>query len=294
MKKIERASLSSLALSFILALLVAGCTSIRPKMIGPDDYSSTPSIFDYSSYARLLDNYVERDGRVAYHQLVENQSDLDDFYDLIASYSPDSHPQLFPDRNSQLAYWINSYNSTVIKGVIHYYPINSVADVPPPALLFFLPGKSGFFFFQRFTYGGVETNLYYLENSVIRSRYSDPRVHFALNCASRSCPQLPDVPFYPETLDEQLNQEADKFINSTDNVRYDAEDNILHLSSIFNWYEDDFLSWLAHKYPMQTPALIDYILPYLKAETAHLIEKKRPSLKIKYLPYDWGLNDKQK
>jgi hypothetical protein len=294
MKREEQPKLSNLALSFILALLVTGCTSIRPIIIKPDDYSSTRTSFDYSSYARLLDTYVGRDGRVDYRKLVENQSDLDDFYSLIAAYSPDSHPQLFADRNSQLAYWINSYNCTVIKGVVQYYPINSVADIPPPALLFFFPRKSGFFFFQRLTYGGAGTSLYHLENSVIRGRYSDPRVHFALNCASRSCPQLPDVPFYPETLDEQLNQEAVKFINSTDNVRYDAEDNILHISSIFNWYEDDFLSWLAHKYPMQTPALIDYILPYLQEETVRLIDNKRQSLKIKYLPYDWGLNDTKK
>ena len=106
-----------------------------------------------------------------------------------------------------------------------------------------------------------------------------------------SCPQLPGVPFYPDTLDEQLDKEASKFINSTSNVHYDRQGNTLYLSAIFDWYEEDFLSWLAQKYPEQQPTVIDYILPYLQEKTAHLIEKKKKSLKIEYLPYDWSLND---
>ena len=291
MKRKNLQRLIGLALSFAVLVLLTGCTSIRPKLNGTGDYSPAPTSFDYSSYARLLDKYVDDKGRVAYRKLVENQDDLDHFYGRIATYSPDSHPYLFPDRNAQLAYWINSYNSTVIKGVVQYYPLDSVTDVAPPKVLFFFPSKSGFFFFQRFTYGGVETSLYYLENRVIRGRFSDPRFHFALNCASRSCPQLPDVPFYPETLDEQLDKEAAKFINSTNNVRYDGQENTLYLSSIFDWYEEDFLSWTAQKYPEQQPTVIGYILSYLQEETAHLIENKLKSLKIEYLPYDWGLND---
>ena len=225
MKRRNRQSLIGLALSFVLLVLATSCTFIPPKLNDPGYYSPDPTSFDYSSYARLLDTYVDDKGRVDYRKLVENQDDLNHFYGQIATYSPDSHPHLFPDKKAQLAYWINSYNSTVIKGVVQYYPLDSVADVAPPKPLFFLPRKSGFFFFQRFTYGGVETSLYYLENRVIRNRFSDPRFHFALNCASRSCPQLPGVPFYPDTLDEQLDKEATKFINSTSNVRYFPQGN---------------------------------------------------------------------
>ncbi|MCP4343392.1 MAG: DUF547 domain-containing protein [Desulfobulbaceae bacterium] len=274
MKRKKRQQFIGLTLSFALLLLTIGCTSIPPKLDGQNDYAPAPVSFDYSSYARLLEKYVDEKGRVDYRKLLENQEDLDHFYSQIATYSPDSHPYLFPDENAQLAYWINSYNSTVIKGVVLYYPIESVTDVAPPKLLFFLPSKSGFFFFQRFTYGGVEASLYYLENRVVRSRFFDPRFHFALNCASMSCPQLPRKPFYPETLDEQLNKEAAKFINSNNNVRYDETKNTLYLSLIFDWYEEYFLSWMAQKYPAQQPTLFGYILPYLQDEIAHLIEKK--------------------
>ncbi len=291
MIRLNKQKLIGLALSLILLTLATGCTSIMPTISVQDHSRSSLNSFDYSSYARLLERYVDSSGRVDYRKIIENQADLDQFYGLVASYSPDSHPHLFPDDKARLAYWINSYNSTVIKGVVQYYPVDSIVDVPPPTLLFFLPRKSGFFFFQRFTYGGTKTSLYYLENSVIRGRFSDPRIHFALNCASRSCPQLPRVPFYPETLDEQLDKEAGKFINSTRNVLYDEQAKILYLSSIFRWYEEDFLTWMASRYPHPTPTLVDYILLFLQEETANLVEKERKSLSIKYLPYDWGLND---
>jgi hypothetical protein len=101
---------------------------------------------------------------------------------------------------------------TTSKGVLHNYPISSVESVAPPAPLFSLSEQKRFFF-QRFTCGTVETSLYSLEHSVIRKRFADPRCHYALNCASSSCPQLPRVPFYPDRLDEQLEFESKKFIN---------------------------------------------------------------------------------
>ena len=271
--------------------LMAGCTSIRPPLDRDAGGVEPVEKFDYSSYAKLLDRYVNEQGLVDYAGLLKNPDLVDLFYNDIAAYSPDSHPHLFSDDKARLAYWINSYNLTTIKGVLHNYPINSVEEVAPPALLFFFPRKSGFFFFQRFTYGGVETSLYYLENSVIRKRFIDPRYHFALNCASSSCPQLPQVPFYPGRLDEQLEAEAEKFINSAANLYYDEQQKTLYLSAIFDWYEEDFLSWLERTSPGRDLTIVDYVLGYLRKESAVPIDRDRTLLKIKYLPYDWGLND---
>ena len=268
--------------------LTAGCTSIRPPL---DRDAVSIEKFDYSSYEELLAHYVDDQGLVDYAGLLENPDLVDRFYQKIAASSPDSHPHLFSGDNARLAYWINSYNATTIKGVLHNYPISSVEEVAPPALLFFFPSKSGFFFFQRFTYGGVETSLYYLENSVIRKRFADPRYHFALNCASSSCPKLPRVPFLPDRLDEQLELESRKFINSPDNVRYDAAQQTLYLSAIFDWYEEDFLNWLEQTSPGKDLTIVDYLLDYLDEETAAQIRKDRDTLNIDYLVYDWGLND---
>lgn len=289
----------------LLLMFFAGCTSIRPELYPELVEPTALSQFDYQWYQRLLAGFVDQHGMVDYAGLARNRADLDTFYHQIAAYSPDSHPDLFPDDNARLAYWINSYNLTTIRGVLQYYPITSVEDVAPPLLLFFLPRKSGFFFFQRFTYGGIETSLYYLENQVIRKRFLDPRYHFALNCASRSCPELPAEPFHPDRLDAQLDREALAFINDERNVRYDAQTKTFYLSSIFDWYEDDFIDWLndysdehddnagqwqaTQQKTHQT--MVDYILRYLDYPAGSLVSRDRAELKIVYLPYDWGLND---
>ena len=281
----------TLFLALLLLALSAGCTSIKPTLNLGEIGEPRPGDFDYSSYAALLSQYVNAEGMVDYGELSRNQHDVDRFYQQIAALSPDSQPHFFPDENARLAYWINSYNFTAIKGVLHNYPIASVAEVKSPALLFFFPSKSGFFFFQRFTYGGIETSLYYLENKVIRKRFSDPRYHFGLNCASRSCPELPNVPFYPDRIDAQLDNEAADFINDTRNVRYDGKEKILYLSAIFDWYEKDFVEWLKDNASAPQPIIVDYILLYLNAEDARLVKKDRAALSIRYLPYDWALND---
>ena len=290
MERLPSAMWRQFCIVVLLFSLTAGCTSIRPPL---DRDALSIEKFDYSNYEQLLARYVNDQGLVDYEGLLNNPDLVDRFYQEIAASSPDSHPHLFSDDDARLAYWINSYNATTIKGVLHNYPISSVEEVAPPALLFFFPSKSGFFFFQRFTYGGVETSLYYLENSVIRKRFVDPRYHFALNCASSSCPKLPRVPFYPDRLDEQLELESRKFINSPDNVRYDAEQRTLHLSAIFDWYEEDFLNWLEHTSPGKDLTIVDYLLDYLDEETAAQIRKDLDTLNIDYLVYDWGLNDQK-
>lgn len=281
-------------LPFLLLLLVlAGCTSIRPV-----DSGLKPELvveaFKYDDLARLLKMHVNEQGLVDYEGLAENPTDLDHFYKKLATFSPDSHPELFPTESDRLAYWINGYNATVLKGVITYYPITTVADVKPPTALFFFPDKSGFFFFQRFTYGKVETNLYYLENKIIRVRFQDPRFHFALNCASSSCPELPREPYLPEQLDSQLDREARSFINDKDNVRFDPSENILYLSSIFKWYEEDFVGWLGENHPIGHPTLRDYVLLYLAEPARGTLAARPEPPSLEFLPYDWGLNDATK
>jgi hypothetical protein len=278
----------SIHLPFILILLLGGCTSLPPTDIGlvPE---AAPA-FNYIDYEQFLAAHVNDRGQVDYTRAIEQADSLERFYGWISTYSPDSHPRLFPTDRHRLAYWINAYNASVIKGVLEYYPIDSVADVKPPPLLFFFPDKSGFFLFQRFTYGGQETSLYYLENEVIRLRFQDPQFHFALNCASSSCPELPPEPFYPERLDQQLDREARKFINDERNVRFDPLTRTLHLSSIFNWYEEDFTGWLKAQGASAEPTLVDYVLRYLEQPARDALAEQS-DIAIQFFEYDWGLND---
>ncbi len=276
----------------VFLLFLSSCTKIQPistdlnRIVSDEE----PIDFSYDSYAQVLSTHVDGLGQVNYERLVADPTKLNEFYAQIATFSPDSHPTLFPTESHRLAYWINAYNATVLKGVVEYYPIDSVEDVQAPAILFFFPSKSGFFFFQRFTYGGQETSLYYLENSVIRKRFNEPRIHFALNCASQSCPLLPQIPFTGESLENQLDRETRKFINDQSKVRYDVDSNTLYLSSIFKWYEEDFTDWLRKTNTEEDPSLLSYVLLYLTPEKAKNIRKNKSSLQLAFLTYDWGLN----
>ena len=168
-----------------LAALLGSCTTIPPSRTA-DQLGSPPARFSNAAFDVVLRRYVDDRGLVDYAGLQAQPAPLNHYYDLVAAYSPDNAPPLFPTRNDALAYWINAYNAAVMRTVLEYYPIASVGDVDG-----WLPGKAGFFVLQRLTFGGETGSLYDLENTVIRGRYHEPRVHFALNCASRGCPRLP-------------------------------------------------------------------------------------------------------
>ena len=85
--------------------------------------------FDYSTYARVLDNYVTEQGFLQYAQLKANRADMDEFLEQLARVSPENSPEIFPTRTDQLAYWINAYNAIVIKGILDHYPVESLTEI---------------------------------------------------------------------------------------------------------------------------------------------------------------------
>jgi hypothetical protein len=273
-------------------VLMLGCTEIKPAG-SPYGQFVEPGIFSHTRFDRVLQRFVDDDGRVDYRKLKQDPRDLDRYYHLIATYSPDNHPELFPSENHKLAYWINAYNATAIKTVLTYYPLSSVLDIKPPAVFFFLTDKSGFFVFQRLTYGGKTTSLYYLESSVIRERFQEPRIHFALNCAALGCPRLPQEAFTGEDLQRQLYEETLKFLSEERNFKIDHEEKTIYLSSIFKWYEKDFLDEIQDRFPDRKGTLLDYVTLYLPAEKAYELNKAGDRYKIDFVPYDWGLNDQK-
>ena len=256
-----------------LAALLASCTTIRPTL-SADQLGAPPARFSNAAFDVVLERYVDDRGLVDYAGLAAHRGALDRYYDLIAAYSPDATPPLFPTRNDALAYWINAYNAAVLRTVLEYYPIASVGDVD-----WWAPDKAGFFVLQRLTFGGVTSNLYDLENTVVRERYRDPRVHFALNCASRGCPHLPRFAFGGDVLDVQLDQAARRFVAEERNVRIDHDARRVTLSSIFKWYRADF-----------GDDLLAYIARYSAPERVAELQRAA-TYEIEFVPYDWRLND---
>lgn len=194
-------------------------------------------------------------GRVAYEALSRDRADLDRYLEALRGVSPESRPDLFPSRAERLAYWVNAYNALVFAGVLDRGPEKE--SVWKGGLV------SGYSFFvsRKFVLGGEETNLKRLEDATIRKGFEDPRIHAALNCASVGCPRLPQVPFLPGTLDEQLDAAMSEFVGDARNVAVDASSRTVTLSKIFDWFEDDFLAFERAR-GSRDPRLADYVNRY--------------------------------
>ena len=237
---------------------------------------------DHGIYDQLLQQYVDSDGLVQYAALARDRDRLDAYVDTLARYSPESHPGRFPDRNCELAYWINAYNAFVLKGVIDAYPIASVKG----AFVF-----GGFFNREEFVAGGRSLTLNDIENDIIRPEYREPRIHFAVNCAAMSCPQLENRAFTGPDLDFRLERALERFARDPKYVKLGGS--ILYLSKILDWYGGDFSTWFPpnRPNPKNKPPIVNYLLPYLPAETAAQLATMAV-INLEYYDYDWSLNEK--
>ncbi len=247
--------------------------------------------FSHAVFDGVLREYVDGEGRVDYARLSASSAALDRFSRRPLARVRTVILRHFRNHSERLAYWINAYNAAVLKLVLEHYPIESVEDVPNPKLLFFAPRLAGFFYFSRIVLGGRKMSLYALENSLIRKRFAEPRIHFAINCASSSCPRLPARAFDPALLEDQLETETRAFITERRNVAIDPDAGAITLSSIFDWFESDFLDGVAARGDIDgEPTLVDYIEPYLDSAQRDAL-RRCLDCRMEFAPYDWRLND---
>ncbi|NCN42601.1 DUF547 domain-containing protein [bacterium] len=237
----------------------------------------TPSVsaaFDYAGYASLLKVFVVKDGvesKVRYKAIKEKREVLDAVNQQFSAVSKTEFNSW--GEKDQMAFLMNAYNSFTIQLIVDHYPVESIKDI---GSFFSSPWKKEFF--ELF---GKKTYLDQVEHEWLRKNYKEPRVHFAVNCASLGCPPLQAVPFEGRTLDEQLERAARAFVGSPVFNRYDAKANVLHLSSIFKWYGSDF---------GDEQALKTFIAKHLNNGQGAETSAKIKEASIKYLDYDWGLN----
>ncbi len=226
--------------------------------------------FDHAPWNALLSRHVNQIGEVDYAALKANRQPLDAYVAALAAASPDSRKELFPNRAAELAYWLNAYNALTAKGVVDHYPTRSVRD---------LGAIYGFFRRNDYTLGGVAMSLRFLENDIIRPRYKDPRIHFAIVCASISCPLLARQAFTGAQLEEQLDRLTRASLAETRNVSIDTKTGTVTLTSLFKWYAADF-----------GPALA-YIRRYSTPERARMLDQLGPTPRLRFFDYDWSINE---
>lgn len=237
--------------------------------------------FSHDAFDRVLRAFVNDAGLVNYQALKKNQSDLASYVELLGKFSPENAPEQFPTEHHRLAYWINAYNALAISAVVDAYPVKSVREI-----------KWFYGFFNRINHvvGGKTYTLKEIEHDIIRQRFGEPRIHAGLNCASMGCPRLPRGVYWADTLENNLEKDMRTFVRESRNVRIDQGQKRLHLSEIFREFEEDFTSWYQKRFDRNTATMTDYLQLYLdQTDVAYL--KEHPNIDIKYIKYDWRLND---
>jgi hypothetical protein len=230
-----------------------------------------PTVPDIAQYERVLNEYVRDDGRVDYAG-IKSSAALAGFTKELAAVSPDSHPALFPSREAKLAYWINAYNALVLRSFAADYPAKRQR-------LGSTIGRGLFFYQMKHPVGGQSRSLADIEDHSIRNA-GDPRIHFAIVCASAGCPALSRRAYRPETLNSQLEAEAKKYFSESRNFSMDNTRREVKMPKIFDWFKDDFGKTDAK--------VIEFVARYRPNEASEL---RKGKWKVTYREYDWSPND---
>jgi hypothetical protein len=216
----------------------------------------------------MLQAYVDDQGLVDYGRW--RQESMAMLADWLTELQTVAVADLPPEEH--LAFWLNLYNALMVQEVLLRYPIDSIR----PKMLG-IPNWLGLLvFLSRPVYrlNGQFLSLNHIEHRKLRATFADPRIHFALVCASLGCPILRNEAYLPGIVEAQLDTDAQRFLNNPEKVRYDADQDILYCSKIFQWYEADFR--------VAAPSIAAYIAQYNPQVSK--------TATVRYLPYNWSLN----
>ena len=228
---------------------------------------ATAAPVDYSIYAELLSRHVEG-GLVDYAGMQKGEAKLDRFLEVLAWVKPASL-----SRDEQMAFYINVYNAWTIKLILTEYPgIESIRDI---GSIFSNPWKQ-----KIVRVDGKVLHLDNVEHDILRPQFKDPRVHFAVNCASKSCPPLLSEPYTGAKLQSQLQTNALSFINEPSYNFLAGKE--LYVSKIFNWFSEDFMDG----------DIVAFIKQYAQGDLKKRLDALGDGVELNYLDYDWSLNSK--
>jgi hypothetical protein len=247
---------------FIAAVTMLALVVMCHLPIGQTGAAS--SAVDNTLYAGLLARHVHQ-GVVDYRGLKQEVPVLDRYLDVLAAVDPG-----LLSADARFAFYVNAYNAWTLKLILNHYP--GITSIKEAGSFWESPWKKKL---ARIN-GGLLT-LDEIEHDILRSQFKDPRVHFAVNCASKSCPPLYSVPFNGHDLDRQLDHVTRSFIN--DPARYRLEGDVLYVSRIFKWFGADF-----------NDDIIGFFQTYAEGDLKTVLQAKAQDLKVKFLDYDWSLN----
>ncbi|MCY4155040.1 MAG: DUF547 domain-containing protein [Gammaproteobacteria bacterium] len=236
--------------------------------------AANTAVINHAAWQELLDSYLKTDDPSGIHlfdygALKANEADrkkLSAYLKSLAGVDPRNY-----SRNEQMAYWINLYNALTIFVIVPRYPVESIKDIKSGVIDF------GPWNLELFPLQGDKLTLNQIEHGILRPIWQDPRIHYAVNCASLGCPNLAAQAYRADNLEQLLEQGATDYINHLRGARVD--NGKLVISSIYDWFEEDFGGNAA--------GVIAHLKQYARPELAGELENFDKFDDY----YDWKLND---
>ena len=251
-----------------VTIIITSVVFLFNATAAPDQPSTQSSPPSHEIWDKLLKKHVTSAGKVDYQGFMKDSTELNKYLAMLSSNSPNNKNWR---RDIKKAYWINAYNAFTVQLIIRNYPVESIKDLTPGGVT--IPKLNSPWTIKFFKIDGEEYNLDRIEHKILRKQFADPRIHFAINCAAKSCPKLRNEAYTADKLHEQLEDQATYFINNQ-NKNMIAEDKA-DISQIFTWFKGDFT---------REGSLIDYLNRYSKVQI-------KPDAEITYNEYDWYLNE---
>lgn len=245
--------------------LLTSCFLLCGQLVTANDTESGCQPPDHTVWDALVQKHVNTSGRVSYKGFRQDAARLEVYLRTLSECPPAKNWTV----DERLAYWINAYNAFTVKLILDHYPVQSIKDIGPKLAI---PLLNSVWDLKFFRIGGEEMSLNRIEHDILRKEFDEPRIHFAIVCASHSCPKLLNRAYVASSMQQQLQQAAVAFINDPERNRI-APDR-LELSSIFNWFKGDFT---------KKGTLTQFVARY-----AHV--KVHDRAKVSFLEYDWSLN----
>jgi len=263
-----------------VALVTAAVSFAMPRSTNADQYAGKQwpaaqlvSIdrVNHQPFDSLLKKYVDADGMVnykAWHASTADRAILKNYLEMLSC----ADATVPATREAKLAFWINTYNALTIEGILRVYPTTSIRKHTAKFLGYNIWKK------LHLQIGNQKVTLHQVEHEILRLM-GEPRVHFAIVCASIGCPRLLNEAYVPNRLEEQLQINTFDFFSRSQNLKVDGQGN-LHLSKILEWFGSDFGA--------SSQAQIQALQPYFPQPAQALVAGGQYS--IKYQEYDWNLN----
>ena len=215
---------------------VFATSSVRAEETAGKQWSANQQIsidsVDHQVFDQLLKKYVNKDGRVNYKAWHASASDRQSLTDYLAHLSQ-ANSNTPAERNAKLAYWINAYNAVTIDGILRVYPTTSIRKHTAKM------GGYNIWKDLKLIVGDGKINLEDIENKILR-KMNEPRIHFAIVCASIGCPRLLNEAYMADKLENQLVVNTKDFFSRSQNLQVDTGSKTVKLSKILEWYGTDF------------------------------------------------------